>query len=128
MTMPQIQNVKSETQGIIHSFVTMGTGFADQALGVGFGLAEEVIVETKKVIGQAIDLVEAMVHSATRVARDANAKIGELLSDTMANGLATGKDVVHLFQVGGDHVSALAGHVLAPKPAPEAVPAPQAHA
>ncbi len=125
--MTQIQNAKSEPQGIIHDVFALGTGFADQALGVGFGLVEEVIAETRKCIGQSIDLAETVVHSLTRVARDANARISELLTDTISHGLATSKDVVHLFQVGGDHVSALAGHMLA-RPNAEAPKAPTAQA
>ena len=40
-------------------------------------------------------------------------RVGDLLSDTVGNGLAAGRSVVHLFQSSGEHVTALAGDVLA---------------
>src|SRR5262245_45112450 len=105
--MARNQAVDSESKGLVHNFLDLSTSVAGQALGVGFGLADDVIAETRKCVGLSIDLMESIAQSLVRVARSANGRVGELLADTSARALSSGQSMVRLFQLGGDHVTAL---------------------
>jgi hypothetical protein len=101
-----------ENQGVFHNLIALGTSIAEQALGVGFGLAEDVVGEARRVVGLSIDLLEAVAQGAAKVARQSNGRVGDLLSDSVARGQSSARSVVRLFRFGGEHATTLAGEVL----------------
>ena len=105
--------METNNHGIVHNIVHFGSSAAEQAVGLGFGVAEDAIAELRRVAGLAIDLYEAGTQSVARIARGANARFCDLLTDAAAHGRATALSAVHIVRAGGDHVSALAGDVLA---------------
>src|SRR5262249_38382347 len=102
-----------KNHALLHNLIALSTGVTEQGLGVAFGLAADVITECRKCVGQLIGLLESVTQGAFHVARGTSARVGDLLSEAAANALSSGQSIVRLFQLGGEHATALAGEALA---------------
>lgn len=112
----------TKDHAVLTSLMTLSTNVAEQTLGVGFGFVDDVITEARKCAGQALDLLEGVTQSAFRVARGTTGRVGDLFSDTVANSLASGRSLVRLLALGGDHMTTLAGAALARQEAETPMP------